>query len=194
MILRDFEKQKKAALQRADNSRKGSIDKRILNLVNALNRSGNFYTTSSCSGRIMLLVPGRDKRSTQWLFVTHEPVSLQQLQNALSSKLPKKEIWLRQEAMILHACCRNLDDASRLLLLSKSAGFRRSGIIALNGKIVVEIVGSAHFETIVAASGKIVADRKLLKLLMAAANKRLKKNFAMIKKFEKEMKIPTTQG
>lgn len=178
-----FEDDKKRVLGRKDNSIKCSIDARILQLVEALNRKQEYYTTSSCAGRIMLLIPGRTKQDTNWLFVSHEPVTLLQLKKATAS-LPKKDVWLRQEAMILHVCCKGIEDASRLLLLSREAGFKRSGIISLGKRIVVEIVGTSHFETIIASKGKLLLGDNVLKLLVAEANKRLKKNFGQIGKFK----------
>ncbi len=180
-----FESEKKQALGRKDRSKKGCIDARIRSLVWLLNAKPGYYTTSSCSGRVMLLVPGITKRDTDWLFVSHEPVSLRQLQRALSGKLPKRDVWLRQEAMILHVCCKAIGDAKKLLQLSKDAGFRRSGIISLGKRIVVEIVGSSHFETIVANKGKPLLDDNVMRLLAAEANKRLGRNFAQIARFRK---------
>ncbi|PHJ25432.1 methyltransferase tyw3 [Cystoisospora suis] len=44
-----------------DRSRKGSVDKEILPLLNQLNALENFYTSSSCSGRVLLLgIPKED--------------------------------------------------------------------------------------------------------------------------------------
>ena len=179
-----FSKEKIRCLSRADNSRKGSIDKHVLLLVELLNSNDDYYTTSSCSGRIMLLVPAKTKKDTKWLFVSHEPVALKQVQHALQGELPRQEVWLRQEALILHVCCMELEHAARLIQASKEAGFKRSGIIALGKRIIVEIVGTSHFETIVATGGKILATRELLAALVASANQRLEKNFASIRKFE----------
>lgn len=48
-----------------DRSRKGSVDKEILPLLNQLNALENFYTSSSCSGRVLLLgIPGEDSCSS----------------------------------------------------------------------------------------------------------------------------------
>ena len=53
-----FEQQKKTVLSKLDKSKKGSIDKGILKLVNTINKNSNYYTTSTCSGRIILLELG----------------------------------------------------------------------------------------------------------------------------------------
>ena len=42
-----------AYIEEEDASRKSSIDSRIVELVNAINKSDNYFTTSSCSGRFL---------------------------------------------------------------------------------------------------------------------------------------------
>ena len=42
-----------AYVEEEDASRKSSIDSRIVELVNAINKSDNYFTTSSCSGRFL---------------------------------------------------------------------------------------------------------------------------------------------
>ena len=49
-----FKRQKKLCLSGIDNSRKGSIDEAIVNLVCFINGQSNYFTLSSCSGRIHL--------------------------------------------------------------------------------------------------------------------------------------------
>lgn len=119
--------------------------------------------------------------------MSHEPVLFQQILPAIfqAKNGKKKEVWFHQEAIILHVCCKKLSDANRLLLASKQAGFKRSGITSLGKRIIVEIVGSSHFETPVAKDGKILVSKELLAVLVAAANKRLKKNFTRIRTFSK---------
>jgi tRNA(Phe) wybutosine-synthesizing methylase Tyw3 len=50
-----FVEQKAAALRGQDLSRKGSVDEPIRNLVNFINSKSQYFTTSSCSGRILVL-------------------------------------------------------------------------------------------------------------------------------------------
>ena len=50
-----FDKQKVQTLQTVDLSRKGSFDKIINDFLTRLNKHQDFFTLSSCSGRIVLL-------------------------------------------------------------------------------------------------------------------------------------------
>lgn len=51
----EFKRWKTQCLGKADLSRKGSLDEDVVELVQLLNEQERFFTTSSCSGRIVLL-------------------------------------------------------------------------------------------------------------------------------------------
>jgi len=52
--LRIFQQQKSTCLAKADLSRKGSVDEPIVDLIQFINGCDQYFTTSSCSGRICL--------------------------------------------------------------------------------------------------------------------------------------------
>ena len=47
-----FSKIKEQSLTKSDLSRKGSVDKDAADVVNYINGLDNYFTTSSCSGRV----------------------------------------------------------------------------------------------------------------------------------------------
>lgn len=51
----EFRRWKAQCLSKADLSRKGSVDEDVAEIVQLLNGQEQFFTTSSCSGRIILL-------------------------------------------------------------------------------------------------------------------------------------------
>lgn len=51
----EFRRWKAQCLSKADLSRKGSVDEDVVELVHLLNEREQFFTTSSCAGRIILL-------------------------------------------------------------------------------------------------------------------------------------------
>lgn len=55
MSTKLFLAQKSAALSGQDFSRKGSVDEPIRELVELINSQDQYFTTSSCSGRIIVL-------------------------------------------------------------------------------------------------------------------------------------------
>ncbi|XP_054945050.1 tRNA wybutosine-synthesizing protein 3 homolog [Physeter macrocephalus] len=74
----EFRRWKAQCLSKADLSRKGSVDEDVVELVQLLNGREQFFTTSSCAGRIILLDGGINgsevqKQNCCWLLVTHKP-------------------------------------------------------------------------------------------------------------------------
>ncbi|MBW3019386.1 hypothetical protein KY329_04350, partial [Candidatus Woesearchaeota archaeon] len=62
----DFDNDKKNALTKLDKSTKGSIDEPVIPILNLINSMNDYYTTSSCSGRIMIMEPS-EERHVDWL-------------------------------------------------------------------------------------------------------------------------------
>lgn len=58
----EFRRWKAQSLSRADLSRKGSVDEDAAEVVELLNSREEFFTTSSCAGRILLLDGVRPRR------------------------------------------------------------------------------------------------------------------------------------
>jgi len=183
-----FEHEKKQFLRKLDKSKKGSIDVGVRRLVNLINKKKEFYTTSSCSGRTILIkVPTKGKKwDSKWLFTIHGKTTLPAIKKSLTN-LPKDPVWFKKEGMILHVCCRTIESASILADLAIKAGFRRSGILAKK-KIIVEINDTEKIEVPVCVDGKKVVDDDYLKLLVKLANDKHEKTKKKIAKFEKLIK------
>ncbi|MBN1386480.1 hypothetical protein JW968_05915 [Candidatus Woesearchaeota archaeon] len=49
------------------------MDEGILRLCTAINSDPDYYTTSSCAGRIVLLDRKEAKQESKWLFKRHGP-------------------------------------------------------------------------------------------------------------------------
>jgi tRNA wybutosine-synthesizing protein 3 len=67
--------------ERRDKSPKGFIDAPILDLMHKINLHPDYYTTSSCSGRVAIYCEGiNDEQTTTkggvWLYVSHDPVEI----------------------------------------------------------------------------------------------------------------------
>ena len=137
-----FDKEKKDCLNKIDKSKKGLVDKEIKQLVDHINSLPDYYTTSSCSGRILLIKRPKSgkKCDVEFLFSKHGKVDFNEIKNKLKNT-PEEDLWFRQESMILHVACRTIENAQKILDLSTLAGFKHSGIITTRKKIVVEIIG-----------------------------------------------------
>ncbi len=180
-----FQKEKSDFLGKMDKSKKGSIDKDIAGLIKIINSKSDFYTTSSCAGRIVLLeMKSRRKNECVWVFAKHEKVNFEEINGSLKNKKSNHQIWFKQQPLILHVACRNTESAKKFLDLSRKL-FKKAGIIGLTQrKVTIEVAGSEHLETI-AADKNFSADEKYLKKLIECANRNFSENKRKIKKFEK---------
>ena len=181
-----FEERKKQVLKKLeqgiDKSRKGSIDEPIKNLVWLINSLEYYYTTSSCSGRIMLqssALKGK-KWENEWYFVSHDLIDDVDM---IWNELNHDDVWLRMDAAILHIACKSIEDAEKMLIAARDAGFKRAGIISLKN-LIIEAISTEHIEMPLVVDGKKLIDVNALKIIIDEANKRLQRTHEKIKKFE----------
>ncbi len=146
-----FDNEKKTFLAKLDKSKKGSIDEKIIPLIIVFNKTSNYYTTSSCSGRVYLWRGSGKKNETEWIRVSHDLIDVNFVQ------LERKDglIWLRLEGMIMHVACRNLAAANRLLEEVRHR-YKKSSILSASNKIIVEIRGSEFIEMPLYQDGKVL--------------------------------------
>ncbi|MCP3684150.1 MAG: hypothetical protein GY861_15825 [bacterium] len=175
----DFTQHKEIFLSKKDKSIKGSVDEGVKGIIEALNSREEYFTTSSCAGRIVLVCHADRKKESEIIFAKHGTVSLKELKKVTC----EDDVWLKQESFILHVTCRDIEAAQKLLDSADAAGFRKSGISTTKRKIIVEIIGAEHIEAIVSKAGKIVVSDELLQILIDEANKRMKDNKKKIKRF-----------
>ena len=183
-----FQKEKKEFLSKKDKSRKASIDGKIKNLVDKINSLDDFFTTSSCSGRILVfaLPKSNKKNEVQYLFTSHNKTDYNEIKKALKiikTKKIKSDVWLRVDGAILHVASNNIDSARKLLNAARDIGFRRSGIISLGkNRVTMELVSTENIEAIVSKNGKLVIDEYYLKVLIKEGNAKLEKTWGKIQR------------
>ena len=181
----NFEKEKKEFLGKKDKSRKGSIDDKIKKLVSKINSLEDFYTTSSCSGRILLFtVPKSNKKNkVQYLFCSHKKIQYKEIKKTITKKLPKDDVWFKVQPVILHVACETINCAKKFLNTARDIGFRRSGIISIGkSKIIVELISTEEIEAIVSKNGRLLIDEDYFKILVKEGNKKLEKTWEKIDK------------
>lgn len=184
--MNDFDSEKKEYLNdlyKPDFSKKGNVDKEIAYFIDKINSFPNYYTTSSCAGRIVLIqFPKNSNRKDEakWLYTTHKKAKFDDL--PLKS-FPKEMIWFRMEAAILHVCCRTIESAQELVNNAKFVGFKRSGIMATKKRLMVEMTSTEHMDVPISVNGKLIVDKDYIKILVKEANKKLMRSRAKTKKF-----------
>ncbi|MCA9488151.1 MAG: hypothetical protein KC516_04285 [Nanoarchaeota archaeon] len=179
-----FEKRKKDILEKLDKSNIGGWDEKIVELCNKINNKKNFYTTSSCSGRIILLKDKDKKAPNLFLFVSHEKVDFKKFIEAVK-KIKEKEVSFKQEPCGLHIACRNLDEAQEILDKARKIGWKKSGIISSKKRYIIELFGTAKLEFPIISKGKVLVDESFLRVALEKANKNLEKSWKQIKELER---------
>lgn len=179
-----FELDKKNALSKKDKSTKGEIDRHIAKLLDIINDTDDYYTSSSCSGRMILFETEEagSKYDVRWIMVSHDKVKSEQISDAIICT--ERQLWLRQESFILHVCCRDMTKAIELVHMCRELGLKRAGVISARSKIVVEIINTPSLNTIIAARGKILVDQQFIRAWTVEANRNMDSNLGMIRRLE----------
>ncbi|KAJ8526187.1 hypothetical protein ON010_g14992 [Phytophthora cinnamomi] len=145
-----------------DKSPKGCIDEPIVDMIKTINAHPDYVTSSSCSGRIAVFC-GEAATSSgseaatdlitkggKWLIAEHATITFDQLVAALrspdanSSTSNMVGIIFKHEPFIMHVVCRDLEAAKELLQWGIASGFRESGVVLGNRKIMCAIRTTAN--------------------------------------------------
>lgn len=178
-----FPNEKKMYLAKQDKSKKGDIDEKVIPLLKIINSKEDYYTTSSCSGRVYLWIGSGKKNETQWIKVSHELID-----ETFFSILPVEGVvWLRAEPFILHIACKDLGAANQLLEKSRQI-YKKSCLLSASNKILVEIRGSEMIDMPLYQDGKILYSGEL-SWLVQLVNDKLRHMWDGMEKFSKKLFI-----
>lgn len=190
----NFNQRKNDVLEKADKSSKGDLDEKIILLCETINSSENYYTTSSCAGRIVLMKDEDKKGSDLFLKVWHDKISFEELKNELEKlNLPqntpdhpsqREGIKFKLEPPIIHIACRDLESASELLEKAKHIGFKRSGVNTISKNIILELCSTEKLEFPIVQNGEILVDDEFLKIVVDKSNFLLEKGWSKIEKLK----------
>jgi len=186
-----FQQSKDSILNdREDKSHEGKWDDHISELCEKINLDERYFTTSSCSGRIVLVKDQEKKDKDVFLFKSHEKVGIDDLWKFFETfdelKVFSRNILFKQEPPILHVACRSLEEAQGILDKAKLVGWKRSGIIGTTkGKFLVELNSTEKLEFPLIKDGKILVDDEFMKIVIEKANKNLEKGWDKIERLMK---------
>ncbi|CAL1528257.1 unnamed protein product [Lymnaea stagnalis] len=182
-----FSNQKLQRLVHVDLSKKGSVDDALIDIVDLINSLPQYFTTSSCSGRIILFENHSDevqKKGCKWLYVSHDPVQLENISEAL--KDAENVTTLKFEPMVMHIQCQTLESAQKMHQAAVSSGFRNSGItIGTKGKIMMAVRSTHSLEAPLASEGQVLVSSEYIQFLIKNANTKMEENFRRITRFHK---------
>tara|TARA_Y100000310_G_scaffold304375_1_gene343471 strand:- start:1557 stop:2120 length:564 start_codon:yes stop_codon:yes gene_type:complete len=187
--MRDhFKFRKENQLKKDDKSLKGSWDARAKELCDKINLDDNYYTTSSCSGRVVLLRDSKEKRDDLFVFVSHDLIILEGLKDVLSNVSGNDLVYFKCDPVILHVACRTLEDAQKLIDVAvRDAGWKRCSVIGMGKRIMVELNATGKLEFPIVREGKVLVDDDYLELIVREVNLKLESSWDRIERLYKSL-------
>jgi len=174
----------------------GEVDEAILPIVEAINFHPEYFTTSSCAGRIVLLqIPGLgDKEEAVFLAKWHHTVTPEDVKGALSNLGGEGLTFLLAQSPIIHVRCKNMGSAVALRNLASESGLKYSTLksLTLNSreepvKIVVEILSSENIHVPVAKGSRIYPQEDYLDFIIENANSAMERARKKLNRFYKNL-------
>ena len=169
-VRENFLDLKTEALKNLEESQfENKVDEKVLPVLDIINASNDYYTSSSCSGRIVLLeipVIG-DKINARFLGKWHRVITFDDLQLAISHA-EKGLLWL--------------------LKIAVSSGLKNSGFKSAGKKVVVEICSTERLDAPVGRDGRFFCNEEYFSLLIEIANNIIEKSYFKLQRFENELK------
>ena len=169
----DFDNLKKTFLDKLDKSNAGKVDPGVQEIVDLINSHQEYFTTSSCAGRIYLWkepMSGK-KKDVDFIFLKHGKLGIVDIKAMKQLILPKETVWLRVEPIILHLCCRDLAAAQRFLDIAKQL-FKKSCFLSIKNKLILEVRGSEIMEVPLAEKERWIVSEDYFDCLIKKANER----------------------
>ena len=150
-------------------------DEEAIPLLDEINSKKDFFTSSSCYGRIMLIRFLGEKGKSNFVKKWHRKVSFEEVKEELNKA--DGLIWLRMEPLILHVSCRNVESADLMLKAKETAGIKRGGIFNIQEeRVQIEIEGTQRVEALLKKDGRIIVDDEYIDNIVKIANERFDKN------------------
>jgi len=187
----EFSQYKSKAMQKLESAlSEGLVDEGVISVLNSFNSHPDIFTTSSCAGRIQLIVLpdiGR-KDSVELRKKWHRPVEFQEVKDAITNLdvPPNSIVILQGQSPIFHVSCRTMELAQKFRGIVHSQGWKYSSLITGNeDKWVVEVLSANRIDNLLFRNGLIdpPGDERL-KFMIEESNKILIKAQARLEALE----------
>ena len=164
----------------------GDLDMELKPLLAAINALGEYYTTSSCMGRVGIMRDLGNKSLDTYLGKWHRKVTFEEVNRALAGAEGK--VWLRYESPIIHVMARCAEAADAFLHLCRESGFKRSGIQTLKDeRILIEVLSTERVDAPVTADGKVLVSEEYLRFLVGEANAKFDLGWKKLARLEQKI-------
>lgn len=171
-----FEKYKKDVLSKSDKSSIGDTDPRIKGLCDNINSKKDYYTTSSCSGRISLVKDNTKKLPGLFLWRTHDKTTLEELNKELKKAIGSTKdelIYFKQEPCLVVVSCKNKESQKALFTIARNNGWKKSGIISTDNRYIIELMSTENISFPIIKDNKILVNQEFLDFIIEESNRKL---------------------
>ncbi len=185
-----FRIDKEKAMRKYDYSlKKKKVDKPIIPLIDYINSMKKYYTTSSCSGRTILMHEfGKRKVDTKFIIKEHENINLDKFLNINLDGMEGK-IWLKQEPFIIHIVGKTLESAKKVLEIGMKSGLKHSGVFVFKpDRYILELNGTQRLSAPIIENGKMLVHKDYFIYLLSLADEKMRKNEGTWKSFERNLR------
>ena len=172
-----FQIKKKIALEKLNQALElKRVDLEVLDLINLINSFPDYYTTSSCAGRIVILTKDsfRGKYSANFVFKKHGITSFDELHSSLepASLNDYKKMYFNVEPPTFHIAAKSLEDAIKIheLAISSEVAMGYSMFKTIKKTIVVEIRGTGMLQVPIGQDNQLKIDNEYLKFILELGN------------------------
>jgi len=186
----DFLEGKKKALKKlAKSKNENKVDKEILPIINMINDSQDYYTSSSCAGRIVLLEIPRigDKKSAEFLGKWHRTIAFDEILSA-AKKAKTGLLWLLAQPPIIHIAADDTAAADKMIKIANASGFKNSGVKSIGKKIIIEVCSTERLDAPIGREGTLFCNGEYLQLLVDIANEVIEKSAVKLHRFEQKLR------
>lgn len=146
----------------------------------------DIYTSSSCSGRLLLLGGDEDENKKVSGFVNryHRLVTYEEIKRDVDN-FNVGHLWLKIEPFIFHFATKDYNKAKDILDFCREQGLKKAGIIsAKEGRFTCEVTHTVFLSTLIKIDKRQLVSDDYLKEIVTIANKKLEKNFKKLEEFE----------
>lgn len=165
---------------------KGFVDSPVIPFLLDVVNIPDIYTSSSCSGRIMLLHTDKEenKKFSEFENRYHRLVTFEEIKKDIVS-FKDGYLWLKVEPFIFHFATKDYNKAKEILDFCRDLGLKKAGIIsAKDGRFTCEVTNTVFISTLVKMDDKQLVSDEYLQLLLEIANQKLDSNFKKLELFE----------
>lgn len=183
---RDFIENKKQIMQNLEKIKKeNKVDADIIPILDLLNSLDDFYTSSSCYGRIVLLEIPKigDKKNANWLGKWHNKIRAEDITSAVKNA-KKGQLWILAQAPILHIYAKTQKAADKLLKTAISCGFKHSGFKSIDKNIIIEVASTERLDVPVGKDSQLFCNNEYMNIIVDIANEIIDRSVMKLARLE----------